>query len=51
MAESLDSLLEKSLATSSAHSAQDAIVVALHVNLLSEGFVCVTVGDQVCDAH
>lgn len=47
MAESLDALLEKVLTASGAYSAQDAIVVALHASLLSEGFVCVAVGDQV----
>ena len=47
MAESLDSVLDKALAVSGVHSGRDAIVVALHSVLLSEGFVCVAVGDEV----
>lgn len=45
---SLDSVLERALAGSGAVSPQDAILVALHANLLSTGFVCVAIGDQVC---
>lgn len=45
---SLDSVLERALAGSGAVSPQDAILVALHANLLCTGFVCVAIGDQVC---
>ncbi len=44
---SLDSVLERALADSNASSSQDAVIVALHSNLLSAGFVCVAVGDEV----
>ena len=47
MSESLDSILEKALSDSSVRSAQDALVVALHACLLSGGFVCVALGDEV----
>ena len=48
MSDSLDSLLETALGDSGVRSAQDALVVALHACLLSGGFVCVAVGDEVC---
>lgn len=44
---SLDSLLERALADSGASSPEDAIIVALHASLLSAGFVCVALGDEV----
>lgn len=44
---SLDDLLERALAHSEATSPQDAVVVALHSTLLSSGFKCVAVGDEV----
>lgn len=44
---SLDTVLKEALAGSGARSDQDAIVVVLHSCLLSEGFVCVAVGDEV----
>lgn len=47
MSESLDSILGKALSDSSVRSAQDALVVALHACLLSGGFVCVALGDEV----
>ena len=47
MAESRDSVLDKALAESGAQSGQDALVVALHASLLSEGFVCTALGDEV----
>ena len=47
MADSLDALLEQSLAGSHVSSAGDALVVALHSKLLSEGFECVALGDEV----
>ena len=47
MAASLDSLLETALAESDAQSGQDALVVALHASLLSEGFSCTALGDEV----
>ena len=47
MAESLDSLLERSLAGSNVSSTSDALVVGLHSKLLSEGFECVALGDEV----
>ena len=43
----LDSLLTSSLQESGAASPQDAVLVALHANLLSAGFVCVATGDEV----
>jgi len=48
MSDSLDSILETALGDSGVRSAQDALVVALHACLLSGGFVCVAVGDEVC---
>ena len=48
---SLDSVLERALAESGAVSPQDAILVALHATLLSTGFVCVAIGDQVCSPY
>ena len=44
---SLDSLLETALAESEVRSASDAVTVALHSKLLSEGFECVALGDEV----
>ena len=44
---SLEALLEKALAHSGATSPQDALVVALHSSLISSGFFCVAVGDEV----
>lgn len=47
MEESLDSVLEKCLATCGARSPHDALAVALHACLLAEGYVCVATGDEV----
>ena len=44
---SLDSLLERALDGSGASSPQDAVLVALHANLLSSSFVCIAIGDEV----
>lgn len=44
---SLDSIFEQAVASSSATSSQDAVLVALHASLLSAGFVCVSIGDEV----
>eukprot|EP00731_Ephydatia_muelleri_P011088 Em0005g1674a len=47
---SLDSILENVLAGSGAKSASEALILALHSDLLAEGFVCVALGDdQSCD--
>ena len=45
----LDSLLERALADSGGTSPQESIVIALHSSLLSAGFVCVAVGDEVME--
>ena len=47
-APSLDSLLETALADSSPTSAQDVLVVVVHTCLLSAGYECVAIGDEVC---
>lgn len=44
----LDSLLEAALAGSSPCSAQDMVVLAVHACLLSSGYECVAIGDEVC---
>ena len=44
---SLDSILENALAGSGAKSASEALILALHADLLAEGFVCVALGDDV----
>lgn len=44
---SLDSILENALAGSRAKSASEALILALHADLLAEGFVCVALGDDV----
>ena len=44
---SLDSILENVLAGSGAKSASEALILALHSDLLAEGFVCVALGDDV----
>ena len=49
MDESLDAVLEKCLAVCGGRSPHDAVVVALHACLLSEGFVCIATGDEVGD--
>ena len=44
---SLDSILEKVLAGSGAKNANEALLLAVHSNFLSEGFVCIALGDDV----
>ena len=44
---SLDDVLVKALSNSGGSSPQDSIVIALHSSLLSTGFVCVALGDEV----
>ena len=45
---SLDSVLDAALASSSPSSAQDTVVIAVHACLLSAGYECVAIGDEVC---
>lgn len=49
MAESLDNILEASLASSKISSPQDALVVAVHSALLAAGYSLVAIGDQVAE--
>lgn len=47
---SLDSVLARTLTDSNASAAstpQDAVMLALHASLLSAGYVCVAIGDEV----
>ncbi len=47
MADTLDSLLEATLANSGVTSPQDALLAAVHSTLLAAGYSLVAVGDQV----
>ena len=47
--QSLDSLLEAALASSRPSSAQDMLMLAVHVSLLSSGYECIAIGDEVCN--
>ena len=44
---SLDSLLDSALAGSKPASAQDMVVLAVHACLLSSGYECIAIGDEV----
>ena len=46
--QSLDSLLEAALASSRPSSAQDMLMLAVHASLLSSGYECIAIGDEVC---
>ena len=46
--QSLDSVLEAALASSRPSSAQDMLMVAVHASLLSSGYECIAIGDEVC---
>ncbi len=47
MADTLDSVLEATLANSSIACAQDALLAAVHSTLLTAGYSLVALGDQV----
>lgn len=47
MADEATLLAQAALRDSGAVSPQDAVLVALHSNLLSAGFLCVATGDEV----
>ena len=44
---SLDSLLEAALAGSRPSSAQDMLMLAVHASLISSGYECIAIGDDV----
>ena len=45
--QSLDLLLEAALASSRPSSAQDMLMLAVHASLLSSGYQCIAIGDEV----
>ena len=49
--QSLDSLLEAALAGSRPSSAQDMLMLAVHASLLSSGYECIAIGDEVSASH
>jgi hypothetical protein len=49
--QSLDSLLDAALARSGPSSAQDMLILAVHASLLSSGYECIAIGDEVCQVR